>query len=109
MGFIADEASRRDDLRTVSEEMTSELDTLEGVLLAAASGQGQCDAMEVRGQANRLVLRSTQAALTAAKGAGYVSGHPVGRWCQQAMFFLVWSCPQTVANAHLCELAGIEG
>jgi hypothetical protein len=53
------------------------------------------------------VLRSTQSALAAAKGAGYVAGHPAGRWCREALFFLVWSCPQPVLSAHLCELAGI--
>ena len=52
---------------------------------------------------------ATQAALVAAKGAGYVEGHRVGRWCQEALFFLVWSCPQAVLDANLCELAGIEG
>ena len=62
---------------------------------------------ELRGRANNLVLRSTQAALAAAKGAGFVSGHPAGRWCREALFFLVWSCPQPVVAAHLCELAGI--
>jgi hypothetical protein len=54
------------------------------------------------------VLRATQAALVAAKGAGYVAGHPAGRWCREAMFFLVWSCPQPVLAANLCELAGLR-
>ena len=45
----------------------------------------------------------------AAKGTGYVVGHPAGRWCREALFFLVWSCPQAVLSANLCELAGIEG
>lgn len=61
----------------------------------------------IRQRANSLTLRSTQAALAAAKGAGYVVGHPAGRWCREALFFLVWSCPQPVAAANLCELAGI--
>jgi alkylation response protein AidB-like acyl-CoA dehydrogenase len=52
-----------------------------------------------------MVLRATQAAMTAAKGAGYVEGHPVGRWCREALFFLVWSCPAPIAQAHLCEFA----
>ena len=30
-----------------------------------------------------------------------------GRWCREALFFLVWSCPQSVLSANLCELAGI--
>jgi hypothetical protein len=53
-------------------------------------------------------LRATQAALAAAKGTGFVVGHPAGRWCREALFFLVWSCPRPVAAANLCELAGLE-
>ncbi len=64
------------------------------------------DAAELRSMANSLALRSTQAALSAAKGAGYVAGHPVGRWCREALFFLVWSCPEQVVNANLCEFSG---
>lgn len=106
--FLNDEADRREDLRAASSELTEEIDELESLLLRAADGAADCDAADIRGSANRLVLRATQAALTAAKGAGYVDGHPVGRWCREALFFLVWSCPQPVAQAHLCELAGIR-
>jgi hypothetical protein len=65
----------------------------------------------LRAQANSLVLRSTQAALLAARGSGFVADHPAGRWCQEALFFLVWSCPQAVQDANLCELAtaGLAG
>ena len=66
-----------------------------------------CTNDELRARANSLVLRATQAALAAAKGTGYVVGHPAGRWCREALFFLVWSCPQGVLNANLCELAGV--
>jgi alkylation response protein AidB-like acyl-CoA dehydrogenase len=62
---------------------------------------------ELRQRANSLALRASQAALAAAKGAGYVAGHPAGRLCREALFFLVWSCPQPVLQANLCELAGI--
>ncbi len=62
----------------------------------------------LRAQANSLALRASQAALAAAKGTGYVVGHPAGRWCREALFFLVWSCPQGVMAANLCELAGLE-
>ena len=64
-------------------------------------------ANELRQRANSLALRATQAALAAAKGTGYCLGHPAGRWCREALFFLVWSCPQPVLQANLCELAGI--
>ena len=112
VAFLADEASRRDDLHQVADEMVIEQQQLEELLIRAVgggleNGDLDCDASDIRGKANRFVMRSTQAALTAAKGAGFVDGHEVGRWCRQALFFLVWSCPQPVAQAHLCELAGI--
>ncbi len=106
--FLAAEAVRREDLRQASSELCNELDQLQSRLHRAAGGDASCDAADIRGAANRLVLRTTQAAMTAAKGAGFVEGHPVGRWCREALFFLVWSCPQPVAQAHLCELAGIS-
>jgi alkylation response protein AidB-like acyl-CoA dehydrogenase len=64
------------------------------------------DANRLRKGANDLALSATQAALAAAKGAGFVEGHPVGRWCREALFFLVWSCPQVVSDAHLCTFSG---
>lgn len=105
--FLAAEASRREDLELASTELSRELDELQGELLSGIGGDTECDTSLVRSRANSLVMRSSQAALTAAKGAGFVEGHPVGRWCRQALFFLVWSCPQPVAQAHLCELAGV--
>lgn len=104
--YLRAEATKRNDLSLVAKTMDSQVDDLQQRLLQAAAGQA-CDASEIRGEANRLVMRTTQAAMTAAKGAGYVQGHPVGRWCREALFFLVWSCPQPVASAQMCELAGI--
>jgi hypothetical protein len=51
------------------------------------------------------VLRATQAYLAASKGAGFVAGHPAERLVREAMFFLVWSCPQPVLAANLREFA----
>ncbi len=126
--FLADEATRRADLQQPAAALRTEHDQLLADLLEAAGGgpvaagnqaaAGGSPAREpgshrpskesVRQRANSLVLRATQAALAAAKGSGYVIGHPAGRWCREALFFLVWSCPQPVAAANLCELAGIQ-
>lgn len=106
--FLRDEASRRDDLSSASDSLSQESDSLKSVLVAAAEDASSCDVAAIRGQANDFVMRATSAALMAAKGAGYVEGHPVGKWCREALFFLVWSCPQPVAQAHLCELAGLS-
>lgn len=107
-GFLTLEAERRDDLRPIAQQLTREVQQLAADLVAASTGEHSGELAELRGRANRLVLRSTQAALTAAKGAGFVATHPVGRWCREALFYLVWSCPQPVTQAHLCELAGLE-
>jgi alkylation response protein AidB-like acyl-CoA dehydrogenase len=106
--FLADEAIRRDDLQKPTAALREEHQSLLDDLLGAACGESACTKELIRQRANSLVLRSTQAALAAAKGSGYVVGHPAGRWCREALFFLVWSCPQPVAAANLCELAGIE-
>jgi alkylation response protein AidB-like acyl-CoA dehydrogenase len=105
--FLADEASRRADLQQPMAALRSEHDGLFEELLAIIRGETRTSKESLRQRANSLVLRATQASLTAAKGSGYVVGHPAGRWCREAMFFLVWSCPQPVAAANMCELAGI--
>jgi hypothetical protein len=61
----------------------------------------------VRGQANALVLRATQAYLIARKGTGFLRTEPAQRWARQALFFLVWSCPGPVAQSTLRDLVGL--
>jgi len=73
---------------------------------AARTGSEASDREALRAQATSLAVRTAQAALTAAKGAGFVSGHPAERLLRESMFFLVWSCPQSVSSAIMCELAG---
>jgi alkylation response protein AidB-like acyl-CoA dehydrogenase len=106
--FLFAEAERRDDLLVPAGGLRAELAELRGDLLAMALGEDRCTTQDLRTRANSLVLRATQAALAAAKGTGYVVGHPAGRWCREALFFLVWSCPQQVMAANLCELAGLS-
>jgi alkylation response protein AidB-like acyl-CoA dehydrogenase len=105
--FLERESVSRSDLHGPTDSLRREHADLESNLLATAAGAEVCPADELRARANSLALRSTQAALAAAKGAGYVAGHPAGRWCREALFFLVWSCPQPVMAANLCELAGL--
>lgn len=105
--YLETQSSQRDSLASPHHALVDQCDELESQLLEAVAGQPICTNDELRTRANSLVLRATQAALVAAKGAGFVAGHPVGRWCREALFFLVWSCPQTVSDANLCELAGI--
>lgn len=107
LDFLAAEAAKRPDLNEPTAALHAEHASLLNDLLAVAAGNSDCSKESIRQRANSLVLRSSQAALSAAKGSGYVVGHPAGRWCREALFFLVWSCPQPVSAANLCELAGI--
>jgi alkylation response protein AidB-like acyl-CoA dehydrogenase len=109
IGFVERESQQRPDLASVGDSLRNQWTRLRDDLLQVADGHGSCSNEQLRTRANSLVLRATQSALAAAKGAGYVVGHPVGRWCREALFFLVWSCPQPVLQAGLCELAGITG
>jgi alkylation response protein AidB-like acyl-CoA dehydrogenase len=105
--FLATEAIKRPELAEPLSALRTEHSELLRDLLQVARGEEACTKESIRQRANSLVLRSTQAGLSAAKGTGYIVGHPAGRWCREALFFLVWSCPQPVAAANLCELAGV--
>jgi alkylation response protein AidB-like acyl-CoA dehydrogenase len=105
--FLAAESAKRPDLAAAHNALSKEHSDLVDDLLALVRGGPRSTKESIRQRANTFVLRATQAALSAAKGTGYVLGHPAGRWCREALFFLVWSCPQPVAAANLCELAGI--
>jgi len=106
--YLQTEAVQRADLARPALGLYDDYQRLEADLLALAEGCGGVPAEEIRSRANSLVLRAAQAALAAAKGAGFMAGHPTGRWCREALFFLVWSCPQPVLAANLCELAGLN-
>lgn len=108
---LSEEAENRPDLLEVLEPLESERDRLLSALTQSASGDApgeapfNLSAESIRQRANSLVLRSSQAYLTASKGAGFVQGHPAERLVREAMFFLVWSCPQPVLTATLREFA----
>ncbi len=107
--FLAGEANPRPDLEPIVAELREQWTAIDRDLIATVENRPDPNVTndDIRHRANGLALRSSQAALAAAKGSGYVVGHPAGRWCREALFFLVWSCPQPVVNATLCELAKI--
>src|SRR5262249_23057701 len=52
----------------------------------------------VRGQCNDLAVRVTHAAVAIYKGTALLAGHPAQRLAREAMFLLVWSCPNPVID-----------
>ena len=105
--YIEQESQVRDGISLPLSHLQDQWQATYEYLFSVAKGENNCTNEQLRIQSNSLVLRSTQAALMVAKGVGYCKGHPVGRWCQEALFFLVWSCPQAVADSNLCELAQV--
>ena len=103
--FLKAESLQRRDIATAAKSIESETLALRDTLLKLAKGKAaSLSASDLRGKANSLALRATQAALTIAKGTGFAAEHAVGRWAKEALFFLVWSCPQPVIEANLNEL-----
>ena len=91
--FVTTEAQARPALTSASQHLESRLKTLRTDLIAFADGQDDASKVDLRRRANELVLESTQLALTVAKGTGYLAHRAPGRWCREALFFLVWSLP----------------
>jgi alkylation response protein AidB-like acyl-CoA dehydrogenase len=110
---LAEEAQTRPELQEFVAPLQAEVEVLRAELLAATQPES-CNGLgnvneRLRTRANSLVLRSTQVLLAATKGAGYVASHRAGRLVREALFFLVWSCPQPVVTANLRELTRRAG
>jgi alkylation response protein AidB-like acyl-CoA dehydrogenase len=96
------EALQRPELRPIADRLEATRQNLRTELFQLANaGAATASALALRARANALVLRATQASLTASKGAGFLRPHPAQRRARQALFFLVWSCPRPAAEATL--------
>jgi alkylation response protein AidB-like acyl-CoA dehydrogenase len=104
--YLLQEAVARSDLKGIADRLEHARQLVRGELhLAAREGVTAEAAASLRARANSLVLRATQAALTASKGMGFLRTHPAQRWARQALFFLVWSCPRPAVEATMAYLA----
>ena len=56
------------------------------------------EAPRLRGECNDLAVRITHAAVALYKGSALMSDHPAQRLAREAMFLLVWSCPDPVID-----------
>lgn len=100
---LAVEAAARSNLVPTVQSLQRRADEVRGDLLHTASGRtpGAWTSEALRTRATELALHASQALLTASKGAGFMTGHPAERLAREALFFLVWSCPQAVAGQLL--------
>jgi alkylation response protein AidB-like acyl-CoA dehydrogenase len=102
VGYLRRECAARNDLAPITERLEHTHRNLTTDLQRLGDTGASAEAnTALRARANAFVLRATQSALTASKGAGFLKSHPAQRWARQAMFFLVWSCPRPAAEATL--------
>ncbi len=105
IAYLEREADKRTEWRARATACAESWEVLQGQLRRLArDGADAQAASHLRAKVNALVLRVTQFALAAGKGAGFLRSHPAQRWARQAMFFLVWSCPAPALDATLACL-----
>ncbi len=86
-----------------------QLDGLRTEILALCQPGRESEAVaanaRLRGACNDLALRAAHAAVALYKGAALLTDHPAQRLAREAMFLLVWSCPNSVIDCTLDLLA----
>ena len=95
LSIIAQQVKKRPELRQTQQQIQEQLDQLEAQLFH------DVDRIAYRLSVNQLALSSAQQALVATKGKGFLLAEKASTLCQQALFFLVWSCPEAVQHKHL--------
>jgi alkylation response protein AidB-like acyl-CoA dehydrogenase len=88
---------------TTASSFQQQLDALRQEVLelcraAATSPPAGGAAAQLRGRCNDLALRITAAAVAIYKGSGLLLDHPAQRLAREALFLLVWSCPEPVVD-----------
>lgn len=95
-------AHESDSARRAFERLDAQLASLRRRILEMSEpgheAEANAAAAEIRGQCNDLAVRTTHAAIALYKGSALLAGHPAQRLAREAMFLLVWSCPNPVID-----------
>lgn len=97
--LIGEHTSER--ARTTREQFEAQLDDLRRRVLDFCSPTSSADPAAgacLRGECNELALRITHAAVALYKGSSLLPDHPAQRLAREALFLLVWSCPDPVID-----------
>lgn len=96
--------------RSAHETFQQQLASLRTKILELSQPDRDRDAADaspqVRGACNDLAMRIGHTAVALYKGSALMAGHPAQRLAREAMFLLVWSCPNPVLDCTIDLLAG---
>jgi alkylation response protein AidB-like acyl-CoA dehydrogenase len=95
--------------RGLVESFGGELEAARKEVIGICEGVDQAAAERVpavRAICNELALRITHAAVSIYKGSALLANHPAQRLAREALFLLVWSCPDSVIDCTVSRLAG---
>jgi alkylation response protein AidB-like acyl-CoA dehydrogenase len=91
--------------RLALKNFLTQLDSVRNEIISLCTpGRGNdaaADGPRLRGQCNDLALRIAHAAIALFKGSALHLDHPAQRIAREAMFLLVWSCPDPVIECTL--------
>ena len=95
-------AHHSDRAKIVAGRFSNQLTQLRTEILDLCQPGREADAAtenaRLRGACNDLALRITHAAVALYKGTALLDTHPAQRLAREAMFLLVWSCPNPVID-----------
>jgi alkylation response protein AidB-like acyl-CoA dehydrogenase len=95
--LMREEGSAR--ANSLVERFGEQLANLRGDVIQVCTGRKESDRVpELRAACNDLAVRMTQACVALFKGSALRMDHPAQRLAREAMFFLVWSCPDAVID-----------
>jgi alkylation response protein AidB-like acyl-CoA dehydrogenase len=102
--LIAEHNSDR--ARNLVRKFGEQIDALHVRVVAACQSDADPQIIPLlRGECNELALRVTHAAVALYKGNALLLSHPAQRLAREAMFLLVWSCPDPVIDCTVDLLA----
>ncbi len=96
-----------DRARQMRQRLGNQLDLLRArvLLYAQAESPDLLEGPRLRGACNDLAVRITHSVVALYKGTALLTSHPAQRLAREAMFLLVWSCPDPVIDCTV-ELLG---
>jgi alkylation response protein AidB-like acyl-CoA dehydrogenase len=98
-----------DRARSLAGRFSEQLEALRGQTIELCQPGREAEAAAaapaLRGACNDLAVRITQSAVALYKGSALRMDHPAQRLAREAMFLLVWSCPDAVIDCTVNALA----